>query len=121
MSVETVNVLLNAALQFNLEHLVERCEAFILRSLSLASLILSILLLPPPSLPPEDLSLLLAPAPTDNVAQIRTKISPHTTIITNALKYTHNFAWSNPQNALEITPFSVSLQECCPHVRASDL
>jgi len=31
LSIETVNILLNAALQFNLEHLVERCEAFVLR------------------------------------------------------------------------------------------
>jgi len=74
VSVETVNVLLNAALQFNLEHLVERCEAFILRSLSLASLMLSILLLPPPSLPPEDLSRLLALAPTDNASGCKDKI-----------------------------------------------
>lgn len=34
LSIETVNILLNAALQFNLEHLVERCEAFILRHAS---------------------------------------------------------------------------------------
>jgi len=34
LSIETVNILLNAALQFNLEHLVERCEAFVLRHAS---------------------------------------------------------------------------------------
>ena len=35
LSIETVNILLNAALQFNLEHLVERCESFVLRSVSI--------------------------------------------------------------------------------------
>jgi hypothetical protein len=49
-----------------------------------------------------DLSRLLAPAPTDNAAQIQTKslLTPLLShIITNTRKHTHNFAWRNPQSA----------------------